>query len=72
VNILSRSAQAQKELQEREVLIAQCRSASDEKDRRIARLAAENERLKKELELLKRVDLQFQQQKKDMHNAGKP
>ena len=72
VNILSRSAQAQKELQEREARIAQCRSASDEKDRRIARLAAENERLKKELELLKRVDLQFQQQKKDMHNAGKP
>ncbi|MCX5897144.1 MAG: hypothetical protein NTY29_03005 [Proteobacteria bacterium] len=73
VNILSRSsAQAQKELQEREARIAQCRSASDEKDRRIARLAAENERIKKELELLKRVDLQFQQQKKDMHNAGKP
>ena len=72
VNILSRSAQAQKELQEREAQIAQCRSASDEKDRRIARLAAENERIKKELELLKRVDLQFQQQKKDMHNAGKP
>jgi tetratricopeptide (TPR) repeat protein len=72
VNILSRSAEAQKELQEREALIAQGRSASDEKDRRIARLAAENERLKKELELLKRVDLQFQQQKKDMHNAGKP
>ena len=72
VNILSRSAQAQKELQEREARIAQCRSASDEKDRRIARLAAENERLKKKLELLKRVDLQFQQQKKDMHNAGKP
>jgi tetratricopeptide (TPR) repeat protein len=72
VNILSRSAQAQKELQEREVLISQCRSASDEKDRRIARLAAENERLKKELELFKKADLQFQQQKKDMQNAGKP
>ena len=70
VNILSRSAQAQKELQEKGVLISQCRSSSDEKDRQIVRLKAEIERLKKKLELLKKVDLQFQQQKKDMHNAG--
>ena len=47
-------------------------SASDEKDRRIAGLAAEIGRLKKKLELFKNADLQFQQQKKDMHNAGKP
>jgi hypothetical protein len=72
VNLLSRSLQAEKDLQAQQALISQCRSASDEKDRRIARLAAENERLKKELELFKKADLQFQQQKKDMHNAGKP
>jgi tetratricopeptide (TPR) repeat protein len=72
VNILSRSAQAQKDLQAQQERISQCRSASDEKDRQIARLKTESERLKKKLELLKRVDLQFQQQKKDMHNAGKP
>ncbi|MCX5904653.1 MAG: hypothetical protein NTV89_14590 [Proteobacteria bacterium] len=72
VNLLYRSLQAEKELQAQQTRISQCRSASDEKDRRIARLAAENERLKKELELFKKADLQFQQQKKDMHNAGKP
>jgi tetratricopeptide (TPR) repeat protein len=71
VNLLSRSLQAEKDLQAQQERISQCRSASDEKDRRIAGLAAENERLKKELELFKKADLQFQQQKKDMHNAGK-
>jgi hypothetical protein len=48
VNLLSRSLQAEKDLQAQQERISQCRSASDEKDRRIARLAAENERLKKE------------------------
>jgi tetratricopeptide (TPR) repeat protein len=72
VNLLSRSLQAEKDLQAQQERISQCRSASDEKDRQIARLKTESERLKKKLELLKRVDLQFQQQKKDMHNAGKP
>jgi hypothetical protein len=70
--LLSRSLQTEKELQAQQALISRCRSASEEKDRRTARLAAENERLKKELELFKKADLQFQQQKKDMHNAGKP
>ena len=72
LKLLSRSLQAEKDLQAQQALITQCRSAGDEKDRRTARLAAENGRLKKELELFKKADLQFQQQKKDMRNAGKP
>jgi len=72
VNILSRSAQTQKELQQRQAQISQYGGLYDEQARQIVRLKAENERLKKKLELLKRVDLQFQQQKKDMQNAGKP
>jgi hypothetical protein len=35
------------------------------------KLKTERERLKKEIELLKKVDLQIHQQKKDMTNAGK-
>lgn len=72
VQLLSRSLRLEKELQDEQARIAECRSAGDEKDRRIAGLAAEIGRLKKKLELFKNADLQFQQQKKDMHNAGKP
>ncbi len=73
VNILSRSRSGAKRAAGRDRHGFHSAAAhSDEKDRRIARLAAENERLKKKLELFKKVDLQFQQQKKDMHNAGKP
>lgn len=72
VQLLSRSLRLEKELQDEQAQIAACRSAGDEKDRRIAGLAAEIGRLKKKLELFKNADLQFQQQKKDMHNAGKP
>lgn len=72
VQLLSRSLRLEKELQDEQARIAGCRGAGDEKDRRIAGLAAEIGRLKKKLELFKNADLQFQQQKKDMHNAGKP
>lgn len=72
VQLLSRSLRLEKELQDEQARIAECRSAGDEKDRRIAGLAAEIGRLKKKLELFKNADLQFQQQKKDMQNAGKP
>jgi len=72
VNLLSRSAQTQQELRQRQAQISQYGGLNDEQARQIARLKAEIERLKKELELLKKVDLQLQQQKKDMHHAGKP
>jgi hypothetical protein len=72
VKLLSLSAQTHRELQQRQSQISQYGGLYDEQARQIVRLKAENERLKKELELLKKVDLQLQQQKKDMHNAGKP
>ena len=48
-----------------------CRQTQDEKDREIVKLKTETEKLKKEIELLKKVDLQIHQQKRDMTNAGK-
>jgi len=48
-----------------------CRKTQDEKDREIVKLKTETEKLKKEIELLKKVDLQIHQQKRDITNAGK-
>jgi tetratricopeptide (TPR) repeat protein len=48
-----------------------CRKTQDEKDREIVKLKTETEKFKKEIELLKKVDLQIHQQKKGMSNAGK-
>jgi capsule polysaccharide export protein KpsE/RkpR len=72
VKVLSGIARNRQELQQLQAQLSQCSRASDEQASQAARLKAETGRLKKELELLKRVDLQLQQQKKDMHNAGKP
>jgi hypothetical protein len=72
VQLLSRALQLEKELHDEQARTSVCLSDGNEKDRRIAGLSAEIGQLKKKLELFKKADLQFQQQKKDMQHAGKP
>ena len=71
VNALSRLQRLKKIEMNKEDQARRCRETQDEKDREIVKLKTERERLKKEIELLKKVDLQIHQQKRDMTNAGK-
>jgi tetratricopeptide (TPR) repeat protein len=71
VAVLSRLQRAQQDELNTEDQLRRCRQTQDEKDRAIVKLKTETEKLKKEIELLKKVDLQIHQQKKDMTNAGK-
>jgi len=69
--VLSRLQQAKQDVLSTEDKVRRCRQTQDEKDRALVKLKTETEKLKKEIELLKKVDLQIHQQKRDMSNAGK-
>jgi outer membrane protein assembly factor BamD (BamD/ComL family) len=71
IAVLSRALQVKQDLLNAEALNARFRQSLDEKDRRLVKLKTESEKLKKEIELLKKVDLQMHQQKRDMSNAGR-
>ncbi len=71
IAVLSRALQVKQDLQSAEAQYGHCRQTLDERERRLVKLKTETEKLKKEIELLKTVDLQIHQQKRDMSNAGK-
>ena len=71
VAVLSRMQRMKQDLLSSEDRWRRCRQTQDEKDRAIVKLKTETEKLKKEIELLKKVDLQIHQQKRDITNAGK-
>ena len=71
IAVLSRALQVKQDMLNAEALNTRCRQSLDEKDRRLVKLKTETEKLKKEIELLKKVDLQMHQQKRDMGNAGR-
>ena len=69
--VLSRLQRVKQDALNSEEQGRRCRQTQDEKDRDIVKLKTETEKLKKEIELLKKVDLQIHQQKRDITNAGK-
>ena len=71
VAVLSRVQRIKQDALSSEEQGRRCRQTQDEKDREIVKLKTETEKLKKEIELLKKVDLQIHQQKRGMTNAGK-
>ena len=71
VAVLSRLQRVKQDALSSEDQGRRCRQTQDEKDRAIVKLKTETEKLKKEIELLKKVDLQIHQQKRGMTNAGK-
>ena len=71
VAVLSRLQRVKQDALGSEEQGRRCRQTQDEKDRDIVKLKTETEKLKKEIELLKKVDLQIHQQKRGMTNAGK-
>ena len=71
VAVLSRVQRMKQDLLSKEDQWRRCRQTQDEKDRAIVKLKTETEKLKKEIELLKKADLQIHQQKRDITNAGK-
>jgi tetratricopeptide (TPR) repeat protein len=71
VSALSRLQRVKQDALNKEDQARHCREIQNEKDREIVKLKTERERLKKEIELLKKVDLQIHQQKRGMTNAGK-
>ena len=71
VAVLSRLQRVKQDALSSEDQGRRCRQTQDAKDRDIVKLKTETEKLKKEIELLKKVDLQIHQQKRGMTNAGK-
>jgi tetratricopeptide (TPR) repeat protein len=66
------TARMEKALLEKQEQVIRCQQTIDQRDRDIVKLKTEVEKITKEIDLLKKVDLQFQQKKKDVQNAVKP